>query len=179
MLKDFFCAVRARWRRFWLRQNLAEMLVCGGALLFAGELVRGICGSPRRCVALLQLWECLPPMWLLALLWRLWYFSLGALFGAELAKQHGEGVVCLRATERAFAGMLFVVMILLGFLWYPLFFIASRFFLCAVLAVLIVLLCVGCAWRYIRCNVLLGAVLLLHCAFLCWMLVLNLIVIFT
>lgn len=179
MAKGFLGAARTCWRRFWLRQSLWEMLVCGGALLFAGELVRGICGSPRRCVALIPLWDRLPPMWLLALLWRLWYFLLGALFGAELSAQRAFGVICLRATERAFAGGLFVAMVLLGFLWYPLFFVASRFFLCALLAALIVLFCARCAWKYLRCNALLSVVLWLHCAFLCWMLVLNLIVIFT
>lgn len=169
-IRRAFCGA---WRCFWRRRDPWVMLIGGGILLLLSAVVRGVCGSPYRGEAVLFLRSFFPPIWLLSLLWSAWYFVLGALFGGVMLPWGGSRVISFRCSERYFGGMLFVAMILLGFLWYPLFFVAARYVLCFLLGCLIFLLCLGCAYRYFRVSALFGTALLLYGGFLLWLLFLN------
>jgi tryptophan-rich sensory protein len=57
-------------------------------------------------------------------------------------------------------------MILLGFLWYPLFFVAARFALSALLCLAVIGLCVLCGLCFWSVSRIFGSLLLLHALYL-------------
>ncbi len=146
--------------------NRAAALICGGVLLLAGKIVRWICGSPWGSLAALRLGDVLPSFFWMSLVWSAWYFVLGAVFGVIMFDGRGAGVISLRSVEKYRGGMYFVAMILLGFLWYPLFFVSAHFSLAALLCVLVTVLALLTTISYLKISRIAGGVLLLHTIFL-------------
>jgi tryptophan-rich sensory protein len=62
--------------------------------------------------------------------------------------------------------MYFITMILLGFLWYPLFFVTARLALAALLSLAVTVLALLCALSYWRISRVAGALMLLHVLYL-------------
>ncbi len=154
--------------------NLGAMLIGGGATMLAGVIVRAVCGSPYRHGVMVQFDAYIPPVWLMTLLWMLWYFILGATLAYVLSSSR-----CDRASRAEVyrGGMLFLSMLFLGFVWYPLFFVAARFFLAWLIVFAVLALCVLSAWGYWRVSRLVSVILLSHAVFLFYLWIVNFIVI--
>ncbi len=174
--------VKMGWAKVtrWMRRLVAgcpvPMLLCSaGVLMLAGVLVRGASGSPYQQGMMIQFGDVIPPVWLMTVLWMLWYFVLGALFAMVT---FGGRKDFRTQADKYRGGMLFLSMLFLGFLWYPLFFSAGRTFLAALLLLAVLVLCILTALCYIRVFRVAGIVLLLHAAFLFWLLILNIIIAF-
>ena len=167
--KSSICQLKYRCSQI----NITAVLVSGIVLLLAGMLVRAVCGSPYHSAVLLYVQGVIPPPWLMTLFWMIWYFLLGGIFGAIMFSGPFCGVICFQSVEKYRGGMFFIAMIFLGFLWYPLFFVAARLFLCAVLLLLILGLCVLTGISFFKVSKWAGSFLFVHALFLIWMLILS------
>ncbi|MBQ8718421.1 MAG: tryptophan-rich sensory protein [Clostridia bacterium] len=158
---------KKRGRRICRRRiDLTAALICGLVVLLAGGMVRGICGGPWGTRGALQLGERLPSVALMTLFWSAWYFILGALFGAVMFDERFCGVVDLRTVAKYRGAAALLCMIVLSFLWYPLFFLAARFALSALLSALLTFLAVVAAVNYVKVSRVAGVILLLYAAIL-------------
>lgn len=162
--------------RLWLGGCPTPLALCGaGALMLCGGAVRFVSGSPYRFGIMAHFGHMIPPVWLMALLWTVWYGVLGATLCVALLG--GGRDACSRA-EKYRGGMLFIGMVFLGFLWYPLFFSAGHVALAAVLLLVVLVLCILTGLCWLRAARAAGVVMLLHAAFLAWLLILNVALVF-
>lgn len=147
------------------------LVVGAGVCMLLGASVRGVCGSPYQNGMMLSFGHLLPPVWLMTLLWMLSYALLGAGFARVLGDRR-----CDVPTElvKYRGGMTYLAMLLLGFLWYPVFFCAGRVFAAALIALGVLVLCLVTAWRYRRAFLAVSVVLLAHAVFVAWLLLINL-----
>ena len=161
----FFCkragSIR-RWRTCCRRTNVTAALVCGVVLLLSCSMVRGICGGPWGTRGALQLGERLPSVVWMTLFWSMWHFLLGTIFGVVIFSERFCGVVDFRAIAKYRGTAYFVCMVLLGFLWYPLFFLAARFALCALLSAVLTYLAIAAGFNYAKVVPAAGIVLGLY-----------------
>ncbi|MBQ7337315.1 MAG: tryptophan-rich sensory protein [Clostridia bacterium] len=148
------------------RINKAAVFVSGGVLVLAGIMVRLVCGSPWGSRAALHLRELLPSGFWMTFLWRMWYFILGGTFGAIMFSGDSCGVIRLRTVEKYRGGMYFLCMILLGFLWYPIFFIAAKFTLSTLVCIGVTILAFMTGISYFRISRVAGSILFAHAIFL-------------
>ena len=148
------------------RIDLRAALICGFVLLLASGMVRSICGGPWGTRGALQLGERLPSVAGMTLFWSVWYFVLGMLFGAVMFDERFCGVVDFRAVAKYRGAAYFVCMVVLSFLWYPLFFLAARFALCALLSAVLTILAIAAAINYAKVCRTAGIVLLIYAAVL-------------
>lgn len=147
-------------------------MVVGGVLVLCGIGVRLWWGSPYEGMAQMGIRHLLPPAWLMGLLWTLWYFALGATLGAVLCLWGGS---CIGAWRGAF---FFLLMLFLGYLWYPLFFMRKNPLL-ALLVLLGVLACAAlCALQWQGLSLAVGALMWLHVLWLLYMLILQFVCLF-
>ena len=166
------CARMEEWKvgfSGWCRRiPWPAALVCGTVLVIAGGMVTTICGAPLHSQGALLLGDRMPSVAWMTLLWSVWYFLLGASFGCVIKLGGVGGVISLSMrTLYGYRGSLyFLPMILLGYLWYPLFFWAARFTLCVFLSALLVLLALAAGLNYWRVMRVAGAIVLLHAIFL-------------
>lgn len=166
-------------------RRLGTQLLCGcpwplaltgaGVLALGGIAVRSVCGSPYRFGVMLHFADVLPSVPLMTALWTVWYALLGATFCIALLG--GRQDACARA-EKYRGGMLFLAMIFLGFLWYPLFFSAGRTVLCALLLGGVLALCILTALCWLRVCRTCGVVMLVHAVYLGWLLALSVALLF-
>ncbi|MEE1115573.1 MAG: tryptophan-rich sensory protein [Clostridia bacterium] len=160
----FFSSCREELHRI----GLAEALICGSVTAFASVLVRGVSGSPYRCINFLHLHGVIPPVWLMSMLWFVWHFIIGATMGAVM----GNSNFCCGIPKYR-GGMFWVLMTVFGLIWYPMFFCAEMMFF-SMLDVLVVLaLSVICAIDFFRVYKLCGFVMALYSLWLLWMFTLN------
>ena len=167
--RSYTCKSRtltARCRLAWASTNKVAAAVCGGVLLLCGVLVRFICGSPWGSSAALILKEQLPSAFFTSLAFDAWYALLGACFGAVMFSGERSKVICLNGVYKYWGALCFLCMILLGFLWYPLFFVAARFALSALLCLAVIGLCVLCGLCFWSVSRIFGSLLLLHALYL-------------
>ena len=151
---------------------LSCALIVGGIVAVCGICVRLWWGSPNPALTQLGIRHLIPPVWLMGLLWTLWYFALGAALGAVLCVHGGCSIAAWRGA------CFFLLMIGVGFLWYPLYFVRQNALL-ALLVILATLFCaVLCALSWQGIATAAAAVLWLHVLWLLYMLVLQLICIF-
>jgi tryptophan-rich sensory protein len=150
----------------------APALVVGaGVCMLLGASVRGVCGSPYQNGMMLPFGHLLPPVWLMTLLWMLSYALLGAAFARVMCDRR-----CDVPTEmvKYRGGMTYLAMLLLGFLWYPVFFCAGRVFVAALIVLGVLVLCLVTALRYLRAFFGVSLVLFAHAIFLAWLFLVNL-----
>ena len=144
-------------------------LVFGALLSLCAMGVRFWWGAPNATIAQMGIRELIPPVWLLSLLWLIWYFLLGAALGYVL---YTFGASCIGAWRGAF---FFLLMIFVGFLWYPLFFVKQNIFLSLLVIFAVLLLCCVCTLHWQSLSLAVGAVFWLHALWLLYMLILQII----
>ena len=152
------------------------LLTGSGVLVLLASLVRAVCQSPYAHGVMLQGGSPIPSPPLMSLAWTVWYALLGATFVATLLS-----VARLSAAFRADVyrgGMLFLCMILLGFFWYPLFFVAGRQGIALIVLLAVLALCLLSALCYVRILRLAAAVLLCHALWLAWLVTVSVRVLF-
>jgi tryptophan-rich sensory protein len=148
-----------------------------GVLMLAGAVVRIVSGSPYTGGLLLRFAHRMPPVWLMSLGWLVWYGLLGAAFVGTLCRAARSSPAARAEIYRG--GMLFLCMIFLGFLWYPLFFAAGAVLLSAVLLIAILALCLACAIAYLSVCRPAAIILFCHAAWLLWLAVIHIAVLFS
>lgn len=147
-------------------------VVFGVLLALCAMGVRLWWGAPYEGLTRLGIRNLIPPVWLMGLLWTLWYFVLGAVLGGVL---YCFGGGCIGAWRGAF---FFLLMICVGFLWYPLFFVRQNLILSLFVIVLVLVLAAVCALQWQRLSLVAGALLWLHVLWLFYMTILQLICLF-
>ena len=129
-------------------------------------MVKIICGGPWGTRGALQLGEALPSVVLMTVFWTAWYFCLGYVFGGVMFSERFCGVVNMRAVAKYRGAAYFVSMIILSYLWYPLFFLAARFALCALLSGILTFLAIAAGLDYAKVHRAAGIVLWMYAAVL-------------
>jgi len=152
--------------------TLTCSFVVGGVLALCAAAVRFWWGSPHASMTQMGIREVLPPVWLIGLLWLLWYFLLGATLGGVL---YTYGKHCIDAWRGACC---FLLMIGVGFLWYPLFFVRQSFLLSLIVLLAVIALAAVCALQWQKLSPMAGIVMWLHVLWLFYMTVLQLICLF-
>lgn len=135
------------------KMNKIAMLVGGVCLVVMGLLVKGTVSSP---LILLHQWnalDCLPPMWLLRLLWMSGYFLMGSVwFGVLGMKACGAEGEILR-----YKGSMFLVLaVFFSFVWYLLLFGMQAAFLSWLSLGIAILMALIAAVCYCRVTALAG-----------------------
>ena len=159
-----------------MKQNGSGPLTCalivGGTIALSGICVRLWWGAPYDGMMQMGVRALVPPVWLMGILWTLWYFALGAVLGAVL--------YCFGSCTEAWrGGFFFLLMLFAGFLWYPLFFVKQNLLL-SLLLLLVTLLCaVLCALQWQGISKAMGILMFLHVLWLVYMLILQLICLFS
>jgi tryptophan-rich sensory protein len=141
--------------------------------LLLALVVRLLVGPPYRVITYCNLRGVLPPVWLLFFLWVGWYILLGGAFGVVLG--------CRSSPDEASkykGGMLFVLMMALGYVWYPLFFGAAALFFALLVAEAVLVLAVLSALCFMRVKRSAALVMFLFAFFMVYMVVLNILCLF-
>ena len=153
--------------------NAVAGLVCGALVALGGLLLKLFSGSPYPTLLALGIGEVTPPVWIMVLLWTVSLFTVGASMGLVLSyRERG------RDCEKYRAGMFFLLLLVLEFLWYPVFFGAMLVFLSALLSILILCCAVVLTVLSARINRLITGVLVLHDLWLIYLLIFNFAVLF-
>lgn len=148
---------------------MTAALVCGVLSAMVAVGVRLWWGAPYEGMAQMGIRELVPPVWLMGLLWTLWYFLLGAALGAVLYTYGGS---CIGAWRGAF---FFLLMLFVGFLWYPLFFVRQNLLLSLLVVACVLALAVICALHWQGLSLVAGLLLWAHVFWLFYMLILQLV----
>lgn len=162
----------------WLNSEMEQskpilMVIVGILICLIGLLVRIGVGAPYRMMLELGIGDLVPPVWLMALLWSMALFSIGCAGGFVIGYR-----------ERGYPGekykgcMLFLLLVVLEMLWYPMFFSLGFVFLSVLLTVLILCLSVATTSCFYRVSKFAGMIFLLHNAWLIYLLILNFSVLF-
>ncbi len=162
----------------WLNMEMNRtrpilMLLIGGLMAIGGIAVRMAVGSPHVMMLALDIGDLVPPVWVMMLLWSVSFFVIGAAAGFVLGIREGGCEV-----DKYKGGMLFVLLGVLELCWYPTLFGAGLVFLSVLESMLILCLSVGVTLSFYRVSKLAGMLLLFHCVWLCYMLILNFAVLF-
>ena len=163
-------------RRLLCGCPIPALLTGAGVLMVAGAIVRFVSGSPYARGMMAVFGAIIPPPPLMSLFWMLWYGLLGATFVATLCRTKRVSPSACADIYRG--GMLFLVMIFLGFLWYPLFFAAGHIWLATVLLLAVLALCILTAVCYVRLCRMAGIVLFCHATWLVWLTVVSVRILF-
>jgi tryptophan-rich sensory protein len=143
------------------------------AALIVALIVRAAAGSPYRVISYCGLRNIIPPVWVMVVSWTVWYILLGAAIGSVLGC-----CSCRDDVSRYKGGMLFVLMMALSYVWYPLFFGAAALFSALLVAEAVLLLSVLCALLFIRVRRWAAWVMLFFSAWMLYMVVLNVMCVF-
>lgn len=149
------------------------MLIFAGVSLLIAIIVRFLAGSPRPAITYGNLSGIIPPVAVMTLLWMVWYILLGMAFGSVL-----YGRFCCNEVSRYKGGMLFVLMMSLGYVWYPLFFRAFAFFIALLICEAVLVLSFFVAVFFLRVRRLAGIVMLAFTAWMVFMTILNILALF-
>lgn len=162
----------------WLRVelepcNIGAALFSGALAAILGILLKIFSKSPYPALLALGVGELVPPVWLMVLLWTISLFIVGASAGLILSyRERG----CDSAKYQA--GMFFLLLLVLEYLWYPLFFGAMMVFLSSLLSILILCCSVVATLLSMKLCRPVGIALLLHDFWLVYLLILNFAVLF-
>ena len=174
-LKTLRASVARSVRRLLCGFSASALVTGAGVLMAAGAIVRLVSGSPYSYGMTVRLGSLIPSPPMMSLLWMVWYGILGATFAGVMCGPRRD---LYTQAERYRGGMLFLAMIFLGFLWYPLFFAAGHIWLATVVLLAVLALCILTALCYIRPFRAAGIVLLCHAAWLAWLSVVSVTMLF-
>ena len=153
--------------------NAAAGRVCGSLAALGGLLLKLFSKSPYPVLLALGIGDLTPPVWIMVLLWTVSLFTIGASMGLVLSyRERG------RDCEKYRAGIFFLLLLVLEFLWYPTFFGAMLVFFSVLLSILILCCAVALTVLTSRVSRLVTGVLVLHDIWLIYLLILNFAVLF-
>lgn len=162
------------WLRLELEPcNMVAAIVCGALAALIGLLQKFFSASPYPVLLALGIGEITPPVWLMALLWTVAFFTVGASAGLILSfRERG----CDSAKYRA--GMFFVILLVLEYLWYAVFFGAMLVFFSSLFSIAILCCSVALTVLTARLSRLVATVMVLHDLWIIYLLILNFAVLF-
>ena len=133
---------------------------------------------PLELLHSLQSTDALPPLWLFNLFSLAWSLLIGFAAGITVCeilsgRAHGQREILVYQ-----GGLLFVAMIILANVWYPIFFSCGRLIVSLLLSVVTVALASVCALIWSRVSVTSGVIIGAYALWLTYVLFLNLSVIF-
>lgn len=150
------------------------MTVCSLLSLIIAFIVRAAVGSPYRVISYCGLQNIIPLVWVMVLVWIVFYILLGGAYGSVM------GCVCCHDDALRYkGGMLFVLMMALGYVWYPLFFGAAALFAALFVCEAVLILSVMCAILFMRVRKWAGWVMVLYSIWMLYMVMLNFMCCFT
>ena len=153
--------------------NLKLALIGGACAFVLGVLSFIIGGSPTYLLHMLKMPVSLPTRWFFKLSWSAWYFLLGAVFTiASSSCERSKQIYKLQGN------MLFIIMMIFNYIWYPLFFGAEAIFLALIACAAVIILSFFVFCKYIKVSYVCGSVMLLHLLWLFYLFCLNAIVLF-
>ncbi len=153
--------------------NIKAAIACGICLLVIGLISFFIGGSPTYLLHMLKMPVTVPTRWFFKLSWSIWYFILGAVFSVVCSCVERSKQIC-----KWQGNMLFVVMIIFNYIWYPLFFGAEAIFLALVACAAMIILGFFVFFNYIKVSLISGTVILFHLIWLLYMFCINATVLF-
>lgn len=155
--------------KFEIRRINFKAALIGGVCVLAGGLISFFAGgSPTYLFHMLKMPESLPTRWVFKLVWTLSYFLIGAAFSAVLSfRERCKELFTCRGN------LLFVIMMLFNYIWYPLFFGAEAVFLAFVACAAMLILDFFVACYYFKVSVICGSLMFLHLLWLLYMFWLN------
>lgn len=150
------------------RTNPVVMILLGVLMAVGGIVVRALVGGPHRALLELGIERIIPPVWLMAILWTVSFFTIGCSAGFVLGMRSGgyDG-------ERYKGCMFFVLLAVLELCWYPTFFGSGLYFLSVLESILILCLSLTVTFCFYRVSKFAGMIFLLHNVWLVYMLILN------
>lgn len=169
-LKTWRSSVARGIRRLACGCSISALITGAGVLMAAGAIVRFVSGSPYLYGMTARFGSLIPSPPLMSLFWMIWYGILGATFAGVMCGPRRD---LHTQAERYRGGMLFLAMIFLGFLWYPLFFAAGHIWLATVVLLAVLALCILTALCYIRIFRAAGVTLFCHAVWLAWLSVVS------
>ncbi len=149
------------------------MVIFSLVFLVIAFIVRGAAGSPFRVISYCNLRSVIPPVWLMVILWVAWYIVLGGVFGSVLF-----GHVCRDEVAKYKGGMLFMLMMALGYLWYPIFFGAAALLFALFVAEAVLALAFLSAIYFFRVRKGAGWIMLGFSLWMIYMVLLNIMCLF-
>lgn len=149
------------------------MLTFAGISLFIALVVRLLSGNPRSSIVLGNLTGVVPPLFLMTLLWMIWHILLGAAFGSVMGRR-----VCRDEAGKYKGGMLFILMMALIYIWYPLFFGALALFSALLVCEAVLALSFIIAVLFIRVRRWAGFVMLAFAVWMLYMTSINIVALF-
>ena len=162
------------WLGLEMEQSHPAVMLAGGVLMtLGGILIRFFAGSPYMTVLALGIGDLVPPVWLMTVLWSLAFFTVGSAAGFVLGYRRGACEV-----DKYKGGMLFILLAVLEFCWYPTLFAGGLVFLSVLECILALCLSVGVTVCFYRVSGFAGMIFLLHDVWLIYMLILNFAVFF-
>ena len=150
------------------RTNPVIMISLGVLMAVGGIVVRALVGGPHRALLELGIESIIPPVWLMAVLWTVSFFTVGCSAGFVLGMRSSgcDG-------ERYKGCMFFVLLAVLELCWYPTFFGSGLYFLSVLESILILCLSLTVTFCFYRVSKFAGMIFLLHNVWLVYMLILN------
>ena len=155
------------------QSNMGIVIFCGALWALAGVLMKAFGASPYPVLLALGVQELVPPVWLMALLWTLSFFTVGCAAGIAFSCR-----TCRGECEKYKAALLFLLLFVLELLWYPTLFSGMLLFLSALLALLILGAAVFLSVILSRIGRLAAVILIFHDVWLAYLLILNFVILF-
>lgn len=148
--------------------EVKRMLLSAVVFLIIAFVIRIMAGGPYRTISYCNLGSIFPSMFLLSVAWIIWYILLGAVFGSIFGSR-----VCRDEVSKYKGGMLFVLMMTLNYLWYPVFFGATAIFMALLLSEAVLVLAFFTAILFMRVRRGAGWVMLGFTGWMVYMTVLS------
>ena len=149
------------------------MAVCGLLSLVIAFIVRAAAGSPYRVISYCSLQNIIPPVWVMVFSWIIWYLTLGGVIGSVLGSHY-----CRDEVAKYKGGMLFVLMMALGYVWYPLFFGAAALFFALLIAEAVLTLSILCAFIFMRVKKWAAWAMFCFSVWMAYMVIINIMCVF-
>ena len=148
----------------------ALSVVCSIAFVCIALIVRICTGSPYKIINYCGLKNVIPPVWLMALMWCFWYAVLGITFGTVIGSKRPQNEV-----SKYKGGMIFIIMLSLGYVWYPLFFGSAALFLSLLVCEIVFVLSVICAVYFSQVNRYSSFAMIIFSLWMLCMVILNIV----
>ena len=153
--------------------NPAAAIFLGALAALIGLLQKLFSDSPYPVLLALGIGELTPPVWLMVLLWTVALFLVGASLGLVLSCR-----MCGCDGPKYRAGIFFLLLLVLEYLWYAAFFGAMLVFLSVLLSLLILSCTVATVVLSARVCRLASGMMLLHALWILYLVILNFAVLF-
>jgi len=148
----------------------ALSVICSIAFVSIALIIRFLTGSPYKIINYCGLRGVIPPVWVMVVMWLFWYVVLGIAFGEVVESKQTRN-----EASKYKGGMFFVIMMALGYAWYPLFFGSGALFLGLLICEFVFILSTVCTVYFACIDRLSSLFMAMFSFWMLWMIGLNII----